>query len=1048
MKKLLQSLFILMFVAFSAAAQERTVSGTVTSQEDGLPVPGATVRVKEIPNLGAQTGANGKFTLKVPANGKTLIVTFLGYGTREFAIPSSNVLNAVLVSDVTSLNEVVVTAGGITIQRRQQGNQSTTVKAEELTQGKAFNVASALTGKVAGLQVNAVSSGVNPSVRLVLRGNRSLLGNNQALVVVDNVIVPSDILGNLNPEDIENIEVLNGAGAAALYGSDASNGALIIQTKKGKRGTSSINVSHTTNVEQVSFLPQLQERFGSGTGNDDVPTYTAFENQQYGPAFDGTVRPIGKPLADGSIQSVPYSFNSDENKNAFWETGYSNQTDFNVSSGDEKGTYYFSGQYFDQKSTVPGDKYNRFTMRINGERNLTQNLTFSFNANYVQNRYNTSSAISAVFDNVLQSPGQIPLTRYKDYKNDPFSTPDGYYNEYYQNPYFALGNNRSITRNDYLTGNVQLKWFPIKELSLLVRASLSNRSFANKSTTDKYTYSDYRLRLTSNFSNILGSVSDYSGFNTQINPEFIAQYIKKLSRDFTLNVIAGGTVRQNTYKTVNVNTNGGLAQGGFFNIGNGLQNPGASEANYKARQIGLYGDARLGFRDYLYLHVTGRNDWRSILSPENRSFFYPSADISFIASDAIPFLKNSNVIESLKIRGGVSKVGNVNLGNNSNFGAYALLPTFGSAYGYPYGGIPGYTLGDRIVAADIKPEMTLAYEGGIDFSLLKSRVTGSFTYYNTSTTDQTVPIDVATSTGFNKFLTNTGEVTNKGVETSLRVVPVRNTTNGLEVSVGANYTYNENKVASISNGLSQISLSGSATTGLGVWAIEGQSFPSLKGTDYVRDTEGRIIVDRITGFPSLTTGTFILGNTEPKHRLGLDATASFKGFRLAALFEYRGGFVMAQSSGSYDFSGAGIRTTYFNRERFVVPNSSYLDPATNTYVENTNITTRTGGVDFWTNGPTNTGVGTNYVYSAAFWKLRELSLGYDIPKSVLGNLKYVKAARISIQGRNLFIWTPKTNIYTDPEYSSAGADNNGIGIVNLGQTPPARFYGATLSLTF
>ncbi|RZK69189.1 MAG: SusC/RagA family TonB-linked outer membrane protein, partial [Pedobacter sp.] len=509
-------------------------------------------------------------------------------------------VNAALKSDATSLNEVVVTAGGVAIKRREQGNQSTTVKAEELTQGKAFNVASALTGKVAGLQVNAVSSGVNPNIRLVLRGNRSLLGNNQALVVLDNVIVPTDVLGNLNPEDIENIEVLNGAGAAALYGSDASNGALIITTKKGKRGSSSINVSHTTNVEQVSFLPQLQERFGSGTGNDDVPSYTPFENQQYGPAFDGVVRPIGKPLADGSIQSVPYSFNADENKNAFWETGYSNQTDFNVSSGDDKGTYYFSGQYFDQKTTVPGDKYNRFTMRINGERNVSDNVTFSFNLSYVQNRYDQSSAIATVFDNVLQSPGQIPLTRYKDYKNDPFSTPDGYYNEYYQNPYFALGNNRSKTRNDYLTGNAQLKWNPIKDLSLLVRANLSNRSFSNKSTSGKYTYSDYRLGLTSNFSNIVGGVSDYSGFNVQINPEFQAQYIKRLNKDFSLNVIAGATIRQNTYKNVSVNTNGGLALEDFFNINNGLQNPGASEANFKARQIGVYGDARLGFRDYLY----------------------------------------------------------------------------------------------------------------------------------------------------------------------------------------------------------------------------------------------------------------------------------------------------------------------------------------------------------------------------------------------------------------------------------------------------------------
>lgn len=1035
-----------MFVAFGAMAQERTVTGTVTSQEDGLPVPGASIRVKEIPTLGAQTNANGKFTLSVPANGKTLVITFLGYGSKEYVISASNVVNASLASDVTSLNEVVVTAGGVAIKRREQGNQSTTVKAEELTQGKAFNVASALTGKVAGLQVNAVSSGVNPNIRLVLRGNRSLLGNNQALVVVDNVIVPTDVLGNLNPEDIENIEVLNGAGAAALYGSDASNGALIITTKKGKRGASVINVSHTTNIEQVSFLPKLQERFGSGTANDDVPSYTPFENQQYGPAFDGVVRPIGKPLADGSIQSVPYSFNKNENKNSFWETGYSNQTDFNVSSGDDKGTYYFSGQYFDQKTTVPGDKYNRFTMRINGERNLGNNVVFNFNVNYVQNRYDQSNATATVYDNVLQSPGQVPLTRYKDYKNDPFSTPDGYYNEYYQNPYFALGNNRSLSRNDYLTGNAQLKWNPIKDLSLLVRANLSNRTFSNKSTTDKYNYSAYRLGTTSNFSNIVGSVSDNSGYNVQINPEFQAQYIKKLSKDFSLNVIGGATVRQNTYKNVSVNSNGGLALPGFFNISNGLQNPGAGESNFKARQIGVYADARLGFRDYLYLHVTGRNDWRSVLAPESRSFFYPAADISFIASDALSFLKESKVIESIKIRGGVSKVGNVNLGNNSNYGAYALLPTFGQAYGYPYGGIPGFTLGNQIVSPNIKPEITLSYEGGVDFALLRSRITGSFTYYKSNTTQQTVPVNVANSTGFSSFLTNTGEVSNNGIETNLRLVPYRNTTIGLEVTVGANYTYNNNKVLSISNGLPELGLSGSTVRG--IYAIEGQSFPILKGTDYKRDPQGRVIVDRLTGFPDVQTTPIILGNTEPRHRLGLDATVAYKGFRLAGLFEYRAGFVMAQSSASFDFSGAGIRSTYFNRERFVVPNSSYLDPTTNTYVENTNITTRTGGVDFWTNGPSNTDVASNYTYSAAFWKLRELSLSYDLPSSVLGSLKYVKGARVSVQGRNLFIWTPNTNIYTDPEYSNAGADNNGVGITALGQTPPARFYGATLSLTF
>ncbi|MBE9586490.1 SusC/RagA family TonB-linked outer membrane protein [Mucilaginibacter sp. JRF] len=1038
-KLLLVSLCFLLLCVTQTFAQNRTITGTVTAKEDGLPIPGVSVLVKGT-SIGTQTSGDGKFTLNVPASGNTLVFSFIGYGTIEHAVPSSGSLNVSLSSDVNQLNEVVVTAGGVAIKNREQGNQSTTIRSEQLTQGKAFNVASALTGKVAGLQVNAVSSGVNPNIRLVLRGNRSLLGNNQALVVVDNVIVPTSILGNLNPEDIENIQVLNGAGAAALYGSDASNGALIITTKKGKRGSTAVTFSNTTQIEEVNFLPKIQKEYGSGTGNDDVPSYTPYENQQYGPRFDGSMRIIGKPLVDGSIQTVQYSPRNDKDK--FWDNGITNQSDFSISSGDDKSTTYLSGQYFTQKATIPGDTYNRFTVRLNGQRNLLDNLTFDYTANYIQNRYNTSSAISSVFDNVLQTPSQIPLLQYSDWQTDPFANPNGYYNEYYQNPYFALDNNRSLTRNDYLTGNIQLKWFPIKELSFLFRVGISTSNQSNKSYSNKFTYSDYRLGLTSNFNNILGSVSDGASYNTQLNPEFQAQYIKQISKDFNLNVILGSSVRDNHYKGLSANING-LIVPDLFNLGNNLNNQNAGESNFHARQIGVYADARLGFRDYLYLHVSGRNDWRSVLAPSNQSFFYPAADLSFIASDAIPFLKESKTIESLKLRVGVSKVGQVNLGNASNFGAYALLPTFFQGNGYPFNGNPSLSVGNQIVSLNINPEITKSVEAGFDIDMFKSRLSLSGTYYRSSTTDQTVPVGVSNATGYSTYLTNTGEVTNEGIETTFRVVPYR--AKDFEVSVGANYTYNNNKVVSISNDLRILSIG--TYSAAGVYAEEGKSFPLLKAIDYIRDDQGRIVVDRITGMPQVGTNLVDVGNTEPKHRLGLDAAISYKGFRLAGLFEYRGSFFMYNSAGSFDFSGSGIRTTYFNRERFVVPNSSYLDEATGQYVANNNITTRSGGTAFWTEGPTNTSVGTNYVYSAAFWKLRELSLGYDLPKSLLGKTKYIKGARISIQGRNLFLWTPKTNIYTDPEYSAAGSDSNAIGLTSLGQTPPSRLYGATLSIT-
>ena len=324
------------------------------------------------------------------------------------------------------------------------------------------------------------------------------------------------------------------------------------------------------------------------------------------------------------------------------------------------------------------------------------------------------------------------------------------------------------------------------------------------------------------------------------------------------------------------------------------------------------------------------------------------------------------------------------------------------------------------------------------------RVNLNVTAYQSNTVDQTISVGIPNATGFTSYLTNTGEVQNQGFETALRLVPIR-TSSGFELTVGGNYTYNQNKILSISNDQSFISLGTFGTAN--IVAEVGKSFPLLKGTTYNKDPEGRVIVDRITGLPSATTTTSELGITEPRHRLGLDMSATFKGFRIATVFEYRtGNIIYTGASSGYDFTGAGIRTTYFNRERFVVPNSAYLDPVTNTYVANTNITTNTGGVDFWTNGPTNTGVNSNYTYSAAFWKMRELSLSYDLPAALLSRVKFVKGATISIQGRNLFLWAPKTNLYTDPEYSAFDASSNAIGFTSLSQTPPGRFYGMTLSV--
>ncbi|MEZ0483229.1 SusC/RagA family TonB-linked outer membrane protein [Fibrella aquatica] len=1040
-KLLLIAQLLLCFVSVPLLAQDRTIAGRVTSAEDGVAMPGVNIAIKGT-TRGVTTDVDGQYKISVPSGTVRLIYSFIGFVSQEVVTGSQTTLNITLTPDATNLNEVVITAGGITAQRRALGNQATTVKSQEITQGKSSNIAAGLSGKVPGLLISAVSSGVNPSYRLVLRGNRSLTGNNQALIIIDNIISPNSILGNLNPEDIEDIQVLNGAGAAALYGSDASNGALIVTTKKGKAGQTQVKISNTTTFERVSYLPQLQRSFGSGTTPDDVPTYTPYENQQYGPAFDGSIVEIGKPLQDGSIQTTPYQYAGSREK--FWQTGAANQTDFSLSSGDDKSTYYISGQYFDQKSTVPYDGYKRYSIRANSTRQIYKNLTAIFNTNFIANRYDISNGTGAAYNDLLMSPGQVDVTKYANWKTDPYANPNGYFNEYYDNPYFTLENNRQATRNDYFQGNLELRFKPVERLTLTYRVGITTRNVSTKNTTGKFTFSDYTKSISGGSkTDIPGGVSDFSGFDTQLVNDFLAQYRANVGTNFTLDLVGGVSFRENSAKNVSVSANG-LVIDGLYNIGNSLNNPGAGESNFMARQAGVYGEGRLGFKEYLYLHVTARNDWRSILAKENRSFFYPSADVSFIATDAIPALQNTTWLQSLKLRGGYSQVGQINL--PTTFGAYALNTTFGQAYGYPYSSGAGFTINNGLVSSSLKPEITTGTEAGFDFELKKYSINGGLTVYKTNTVDQTISVFVSTASGFDRLLTNVGEVENKGLETYLSFTPIK-LANGFEFSVGGNYTLNRNQVISLSDQSDQLILS-SIGTSARVLAKVGQPFPLLQTTTYNRDPQGRIIVDGITGFPASDGSFSNIGITNPPHIVGLNTTLKYKGIRFTTVFEYRNGhYIYNGVSTGYDFSGAGIRTAWYNRDRFVVPNSSILQ-ADGSYVANTNIATRTGGADFWTDGTRNTNIGENYVNSAGFWKMREAAISYDFPRALLAKTGFIKGATLSAQGRNLFIWVPKSNLYTDPEYSANGTDSNAVGFTTLGQTPPARYFGGTVSLTF
>lgn len=1035
----------------AANAQNTPLKGHV-ADKNGAAIAGAAVSVKGKSGTTAVADANGRFTVKASV-GDVLVFTAVNFKITEKKITSeSAALNVIMDDEVSLMEEVIVTAGGVKAKRKEVGTATTVVNADVLNKGMSTTVAGGLQGKVAGLMINNASGGLNPSYSVVLRGQRSLTGNNQALIVLDNVIVPSSMLSNINPQDIENVTVLNGAGAAALYGSSASNGAMIVTTKKGKAGVTQVRVSNTVTAEHVAFFPKLQTEFGSGGtaygyDSNGQPLFSDIENQSYGPRYDGSIKNLGAPLEDGSQLTAVYANNDSRKK--FWNTGISDQTDFSVTSGDNVSTFFVAGQYLTSTGTTPGDKYNRTEIRLNGTRKIGKTINVTYSTSYTQNRYDITSQTSSVYTNLLNIPSWIPVLRFKNWQTDKFANPNGYYNPWYQNPYFTIDNNRSVQRNDYLTGNVEVKYTPLTGLDFVARQGIATRNYSNKNTVGAFDYTTYAETVSGSKTDIAASVSDGSNYTTELVSDLYAQYNHKLGTDFDLHALAGMQWRQDQAKYVNVSS-AGLVIPDFYNINAGVGSVSAGESDYKARQMGALAEVRLGYKGYLYLHGTGRNDWVSTLAPENRSFFYPSADLSFIASDAIDVIRQSKVISYLKLRGGWSKVGQVNLGvAGTDFGAYYLQNTYSQASGFPYGNLAGYTVGNNLVTPSLKPEISKTYEFGADFNLFKDRITANLTWYSTKTDNQTVNTYISSGSGYTRLLLNSGTTTSRGLEASLHGTVIRH--RDLQVNIGGNYTYLHNVVNNINASLPNLPLA-QYSDNSGSYAVAGQAFPVIMGYDYIRDPQGHVIVDATTGNPTKDQNIKVLGNAMPKHRLGLDASVNYKNFKFSILFEYRGGYKIYNGIGSeLDWSGTGARTVAYDRQRFVFPNSVIADPAhPGSYIKNTSVLVQdgNGNAGFWTDDNLNRGVTSNYVTSGAFWKLREASISYTLPASLLANMNFIKSVTVSVQGRNLFLWLAKDNLYTDPEYSDAGSTSNGIGLNGTGQTPPSRYFGGTLSVNF
>lgn len=1020
-QKLLSFILLCTFLIGFANAQNRQVSGRVTSQKDGSPIQGASISVQGT-STATSTDSYGQYKLLISDNA-VLVFSYVGFESKNVKVNNSNSISVSLIESAQQLSEVLVTgAYGIKRSAASTGYSNTTLDNKTLTEAKVTNVATGLASKVAGLQINLLNNGVSPSTRVVLRGNRSLLGNNEAMIVVDGVPVPNSVLAALNPNDIQDVNVLKGANAAALYGSEGANGVLIITTKKGTKGNNQISFGSTSSLESVSFLPKMQERFGNGY---DLNTYVQDENTSWGPAFDGKPVVLGPKLDDGSENILPYAYVKDE-KLKFWDLGTTFQNDLSFSGGDDVSSYYLAVQDVNIKGITPKDKNRRSTGRFNGSRQFGK-LSTAFNTSYTFENPNTTT--SAVYDNLLNIPQNVPIRQLKDWQNNPFAAPDGYFSGYYGNPYYGIDNSRRNLRKETFVGNVEFKYEFTDWLTATYRLANYSENSNYKDYSQKFTYAKHDY---SRPANMPGSVTDRADHYRRINSDLILQANKKFG-DFDLGLILGNNVR-NDYTNYVQDGATALVVPGLYNVSNRIGEPTVASAYTQKRQIAFFGEFTAAYRNYLYLSVTGRNETISVLNKSNRSYFYPGAALSFVATEAIPSLKDSNTLSFAKLYVSANKTGNVNLS------PYNLETAFGVGAGFPYGNLPGFSVGNTFANPNLEPEFVKSYEGGIQLGFFNDRLNFEGTYSHSNASGQIVPIATSSAIGYTSAYVNAGTVVNNTVEISLRGTPVR--TNDWTWNLGINYTHYDNKVTELYQGLSEIGLGGYANAAY-IYAVKGEAFPVIKTTSYLRDPQGRVVVDGKTGYAKQAPTLKNQGQTNAPTTIGFNTNIKYKNLALGMQLDYRTGNVFYSRLGNtMDFTGLSAHSAEYDRLPYIIPNSS-IETSPGVFEENTSVKTADGGFDYWYGQYRN--FQENYVKDATFLKLRELSLTYTVPTSWLVGQKAVKRASFGLVGRNLFTWLSKENKFTDPEFNFSTSNAQGISDLIA---PPTRIYGFNLNITF
>lgn len=1041
MRKALSMLSMLLLIsALSFGQQAREVTGKVID-EKGDVVPFASITIKGSKTGGVTASPEGTFAIR--AKSGDILVISSQKNSKEVVVGPGNV-GAVVLERVVQTSEmvtVVTTALGVQRQPQELAYSITKVGGAELTKAKNQNFVNGLQGKVSGLNIQNTDNGVGGNVRVLLRGIRSLTGNNQPLLVVDGVPISLGFLNTINPNDIADVNIIKGNTGSAIYGQDGANGVIVVNTKKGTRNRPIINIGTTIQFDKVSYATKIQDQFGSGEAEDALgnPIFWGETNNSFGDRLDGSLRQVGPTLQNGDQLFLPYQATmSDRLK--FFNTGVTFQKDISLSTGDDNSRFYMSVQDSKQDGIKPKDETRRTTFRMNGSREFNRlraafNLTyaqtsFDVNVNDFRGQWNGENIPTYI---LWQIPINIPITMLKDYKTNPFASADGNVGLYTKNPYMLIDMNRGVTRQDDIIGNMELSYRVNPWLSASYRLGSTVSFNTGKTTYAGLFYSPW-AKANRGFSDFAPAVVDGENFASRITSEAFLTAKKKFN-DFNVDLLLGTSLIQRYTHNMNIQgTN--LVIPTLFNVSNRTGEPVVGQGSTKTRTVAYFGKLTLGYKDFAFLEVGDRFEQDSRLPIDGNSFNYPSAGLSLVLHKAIPALAESKQLSYLKIRGSYAKSGNVNLG------AYQLESTYSSGGGFPYGTLAGYTADNTTLDPNIKPEFVESKEVGMEIGFNKNRIMLEATAYRQDNTDQILGIRVSNATGFTTSLTNAAAFINKGLEFDLRLNPLF-TIKDFTMNLSVNYSLQENEVTKLFPGLDELSI-GNANS-----AIVGLPAYVLRLVDYKRDDQGRVIVDRNTGLPSRDTKLKTYGRTLPRDLFGVNFNMNYKNFSLSVSADYKGGhYIFHGIGGGMDFGGQGLNTVLFDRERFVFPNSVYEDPANpGKYIQNTNILTNSGNANFWTTGDNWINIQSNYLTSAASWKIREVVLSYNFPAKALGNGKILKAANISLTGRNLAMFRPSTNWYADPD-TNAGT-GNAQGAYNQNQYLPAtRTMGVSVNLTF